>query len=156
MASFVRVSKEDTTINIPVKREVILAAGATQTPQILELSGIGDSNLLRSYGIETIVDNKSVGEDLQDHGIVSFGYEVANRLPSGDMAQNPEVAAAAMVAYQKNGFGPLRTVPIVSAFLPCLDFPPEEREQLLQKIGGFDSREISPRRGRSMKRCSSC
>ncbi|KFZ07713.1 hypothetical protein V502_09819 [Pseudogymnoascus sp. VKM F-4520 (FW-2644)] len=144
VATAVQVRKDDNTIKIPVKKEVILAAGATHTPHILELSGIGNADLLRSYGIEPVVDNPGVGENLQDHGIVSFGYEVADGLPSGDMARDPVVAAAAMAACQKDGSGPLGMVPLVSAFMPCLDFPPDERAQLLQKLDIHNGGEISP------------
>ncbi|KAL2871171.1 GMC family oxidoreductase [Aspergillus lucknowensis] len=114
--------------------EVILAAGATQTPQILEMSGIGNTERLRSLNILDLVDLPGVGENLQDHGFVSFSYEVADGLPSGDMARDPEIAAAAMAAYKKDGSGPLGTVPMVSAFMPCIDFPEAEREQLIDRI----------------------
>ncbi|KAL4965816.1 GMC family oxidoreductase [Aspergillus stella-maris] len=133
-ATGVRFTKDNQTYTIAATREVILAAGATQTPQILELSGIGSASILRSHGIEPFVNLPGVGENLQDHGIVAFGYEVANGLPSGDMARDPAVAAAAMAAYQKNGSGPLGMVGLVSAFMPCLDFPEHDRQQFLQKI----------------------
>lgn len=136
VATAVQASKDGKTYKIAVTRDVILAAGATQTPQLLELSGIRDADLLLAHSIDVLVDNKGVGENLQDHGIIAFGYEVADRIPSGDMARNPEVAAAAMAAYQKDGSGPLGMVPLVSAFLPCPDFPPEQRAQLLHQIEG--------------------
>ncbi|KAL2845275.1 GMC oxidoreductase-domain-containing protein [Aspergillus pseudoustus] len=44
------------------------------------------------------------------------------------MARDPAVAAAAMAAYQKDGSGPLGMVGLVSAFMPCVDFPESERE----------------------------
>lgn len=47
--------------------EVILSAGAIQTPQILQLSGIGDAQKLRKLGIGVQVDAPEVGENLQDH-----------------------------------------------------------------------------------------
>ena len=47
--------------------EVILCAGAIQSPQILQLSGIGSAKLLQRYGIEVIADSPEVGENLQDH-----------------------------------------------------------------------------------------
>ena len=47
--------------------EVILAAGAINSPQIMQRSGIGDGALLRSCGITPIVERKGVGENLQDH-----------------------------------------------------------------------------------------
>ena len=48
-------------------REVILCAGSVQSPQLLELSGIGNPDLLRVAGIDLKVDNPSVGENLQEH-----------------------------------------------------------------------------------------
>ena len=50
-----------------VAKEVILAAGALHTPQLLELSGIGDSRILSSFGIDTMVDLPGVGANYQDH-----------------------------------------------------------------------------------------
>jgi choline dehydrogenase-like flavoprotein len=111
-----------------------LAAGTTQTPQILELSGIGRSSVLQAHGITPIIDHAGVGENLQDHGIAPLGYEVADGLPSRDMARDPEVAAAAMAAYQKDGSGSLGMVPLTSAFMPCVDLGQPELEEILQKI----------------------
>ncbi|MDP1630815.1 MAG: GMC family oxidoreductase N-terminal domain-containing protein [Caulobacter sp.] len=47
--------------------EVVLAAGAVGTPQLLELSGVGDGARLSGLGIETAVHRPGVGENLQDH-----------------------------------------------------------------------------------------
>ena len=47
--------------------EVILAGGAINTPQLLQLSGVGNAEYLRSIGIEPVVDLPGVGENLQDH-----------------------------------------------------------------------------------------
>lgn len=47
--------------------EVILAGGAINTPQLLQLSGVGDAGHLRSLGIEPVVNLPGVGENLQDH-----------------------------------------------------------------------------------------
>lgn len=52
---------------IEAKREVILAAGAINSPQILMLSGIGDAEALGTQGIHPIADRKAVGQNLQDH-----------------------------------------------------------------------------------------
>jgi choline dehydrogenase-like flavoprotein len=134
VATGVQFCKEKRTYTVPATKEVILAAGATQTPQILELSGIGSADLLRSHGIIPIIDNPNVGENLQDHGLVCFGYEVADGMPSGDMARDPAVAAAAMEAYKKDGSGPLGMVPLVSGFMPCVNLSTAERHQLLATI----------------------
>jgi choline dehydrogenase len=48
-------------------REVLLAAGAVNSPQILMLSGIGNADHLRSHGIDPVVDLPEVGRNLQDH-----------------------------------------------------------------------------------------
>ncbi|KAJ5660037.1 CAZyme family AA3 [Penicillium longicatenatum] len=134
VATGVQLIKDLKTFTIKANKEVILAAGTIQSPQILELSGIGDAKILQSHGMTTVIDNPSVGENLQDHGLVSFGYEVADGMPSGDMVREPAVAAAAMAAYQKDGSGPLGCLPFVSAFMPCVDFSQDERAQLMQRI----------------------
>jgi len=48
------------------RREVILAAGAIQTPALLQLSGIGDASVLGPIGIKTLTDIKTVGRNLQE------------------------------------------------------------------------------------------
>jgi len=58
------------------RREVILSAGAIQSPQILMLSGIGDGNELRKFGIEVVRHLPGVGRNLQDHPDFVFGYQV--------------------------------------------------------------------------------
>jgi choline dehydrogenase len=54
-------------IAVRVRREVILAAGAAQSPQVLKLSGIGPAAELRRHGIPVVLDHPDVGENLQDH-----------------------------------------------------------------------------------------
>ena len=49
------------------KREVILAAGTLHTPQLLQVSGIGEASLLESINVETVVDLPAVGYNLHDH-----------------------------------------------------------------------------------------
>ncbi|MCB1969557.1 MAG: GMC family oxidoreductase N-terminal domain-containing protein [Geminicoccaceae bacterium] len=63
---------------ITVRTEVILCAGAVNSPQILQLSGIGDAGLLRRHGIDVVVDAPAVGRNLQDHLGFDYIYE-ANR-----------------------------------------------------------------------------
>jgi choline dehydrogenase len=54
--------------------EVILAAGAIHTAQLLQLSGIGPSALLESLGVEVVVDLPGVGQNFQDHWGVTCYY----------------------------------------------------------------------------------
>ena len=58
------------------RREVILSGGAINSPQLLMLSGIGPADHLRDVGIDTLVDAKAVGRNLQDHIAVSYFYKV--------------------------------------------------------------------------------
>ncbi len=63
---------------IKARREIILAAGAIQSPQLLELSGIGDGRRLRDLGVEVIADRPTVGENLQDHYISRGSWRLQN------------------------------------------------------------------------------
>jgi choline dehydrogenase len=54
---------------IRVNKEVILSAGAFDSPKLLLLSGIGNAEHLRALGIPVVVDLPGVGQNLQDHPI---------------------------------------------------------------------------------------
>lgn len=62
------------THRVRAKREVILSAGAIQTPQLLQVSGIGPGALLQQYGIPVVHDLPGVGENLMDHVQVGRKY----------------------------------------------------------------------------------
>jgi choline dehydrogenase-like flavoprotein len=57
------------------EREVIVCAGAFNSPQLLMLSGIGPADHLREHGIEPLVDSPHVGSHYQDHPLVTITYE---------------------------------------------------------------------------------
>jgi choline dehydrogenase len=59
-------SNSSVAINVKARREIIMAAGAHNTPQTLQLSGIGPKQLLSSLGIKTVVDLPGVGMNFQD------------------------------------------------------------------------------------------
>ena len=66
------------------RREVILAGGAINSPQLLQLSGIGPGELLREHGIAVVADLPGVGENLQDHYVMAVTY----RLKPGTVSVN--------------------------------------------------------------------
>ncbi|CAG9987339.1 unnamed protein product [Clonostachys byssicola] len=102
--------------------EVILAAGSLMTPQILELSGIGDRSLLESHGVPVIVHNPSVGENLQDHPIACQSFEVNPDTPSSDVLRDPAIFQALLQKYTtSNGAGPLGQSNISVALMPPTD-----------------------------------
>ena len=61
-------------------REVILAGGSVNSPQLLQLSGIGPAELLRAHGIEVLHDSSAVGRNLQDH--LCFDHVYRSKMPS--------------------------------------------------------------------------
>ena len=61
---YVRGSTEHT---VKARREVILSAGAINSPQILQLSGIGPANLLNRFDVPVVADIQGVGRNMQDH-----------------------------------------------------------------------------------------
>src|SRR5262249_27511409 len=68
------------TRRVRVAREVILAAGAVDSPKLLQLSGIGRADHLRALGIPVVVDLAGVGDNLQDH-ILGAGVAYQARRP---------------------------------------------------------------------------
>ncbi|KAJ7674067.1 alcohol oxidase [Mycena polygramma] len=82
------------------RREVIIAAGAIQTPQLLQLSGIGDSALLGPLGIKTQIDLKTVGKNLQEQTMNSLGANSNGFDPDGN---GPSDAIAFPNIYQLFG-----------------------------------------------------
>jgi len=63
-------------IEIPVRKEIILSAGAYATPHLLLKSGIGPKEELEAAGVKTVVDLPGVGKDLQDHPMLPMKYRL--------------------------------------------------------------------------------
>src|SRR5207253_1789517 len=70
-------------------REVILSAGALQSPQLLQLSGVGPEDLLRGLGIAVIADAPEVGRNLQDHYQARMIVRLKQRISLNDQVRNP-------------------------------------------------------------------
>lgn len=66
--------------------EVILSGGAINSPQLLELSGVGDGEILRRFGIPVIADSPAVGRGLQDHLAVNYYYRSRVRTLNNELA----------------------------------------------------------------------
>ena len=113
---------------IRAQKEVILAAGALQSPKLLELSGIGAQEILETYNLSTFINNPYVGENLQDHVMAGISFEVKDDIKTGDdlLRQNPEAIQSAMTAYQMTKTGPLCSGGVNSyAFMPLIEFTTE-------------------------------
>jgi choline dehydrogenase len=68
--------------------EVILAGGAFNSPQLLQLSGVGPADLLRTHGINVIADIPGVGSDLQDHLQVRMQFRCTQPITANDVINN--------------------------------------------------------------------
>ncbi|HET8816067.1 MAG TPA: GMC oxidoreductase, partial [Pseudidiomarina sp.] len=66
-AQGIKVRQGKTTFDLMATREVLLSAGAFNSPQLLMLSGVGPIEHLRSHGIEVVADRAEVGANLQEH-----------------------------------------------------------------------------------------
>ncbi len=77
-ATGVAYDQKGTARRVRAAREVILSAGAVQSPQILEASGIGRPELLRGHGIEVRHELTGVGENYRDHYMVRMVWRVKN------------------------------------------------------------------------------
>jgi choline dehydrogenase len=73
-ATGVVVKQNGSARTFTANREVILAAGAVDTPKLLQLSGVGDKALLAQHRIPLVHELPAVGQNLQDHLCVSFYY----------------------------------------------------------------------------------
>lgn len=58
---------------VKANREVIVSGGVINSPQILELSGIGSPSVFQKADIDALVDNPNVGENLNDHAATGVG-----------------------------------------------------------------------------------
>ncbi|CUA70878.1 Oxygen-dependent choline dehydrogenase [Rhizoctonia solani] len=83
-----------TTYTVNARKEVILSAGSLQSPQLLELSGIGNSTILRQFGITPLVNLPGVGENLQDHVFIPTSYELKPGKTTFDILRNNATYAA--------------------------------------------------------------
>jgi len=87
-----------TIYTVSAKREIILSAGAFQSPQLLELSGIGNMTLLKSLGISPLIDLPGVGENLQDHASLAQMFQVQPGVVTWDQLRINQTFAAAAAA----------------------------------------------------------
>ncbi|QFT33516.1 Alcohol dehydrogenase [acceptor] [Labrenzia sp. THAF82] len=88
------------------RREVILAAGAIGSPQLLQVSGVGPGNLLREFGIPIIQANDNVGGNLQDHLSTKFTFRAKE--PTLNAVLRPAIGRTlAAIQYALTRKGPL-------------------------------------------------
>jgi choline dehydrogenase len=89
------------------RREILLSSGAYNSPQLLQLSGVGPAELLKQHGIDIVLDAPGVGNDLQDHLQVRLVTRCSQPVTLNDILNHPVrrvMAGARYAAFRK---GPL-------------------------------------------------
>lgn len=105
-ATAVRVRCGQKIHTITAKREIIIAAGAVDSPKLLQLSGIADRDLMAKYNISLVHHAPAVGKNMQDHLCVSYYYR-ANISTLNDELGTLFGQAKAALKYAFNRSGPL-------------------------------------------------
>ncbi|KAL4251315.1 GMC oxidoreductase family protein [Abortiporus biennis] len=121
-------------------REVIVAAGSYQTPQLLELSGIGNPKVLNKFGIPVVVDLPGVGENLrtcpsnltEDHPCVPIIREVNSDTQTRDILQDPAVSAEQLRLYEQEKKGMFSSTHMGIAMVPLPSMVPKTEILALQ------------------------
>jgi choline dehydrogenase len=89
------------------RKEILVSSGAYNSPQLLQLSGVGPADLLRKHGIDVVLDAPGVGQDLQDHLQVRIVTRCTQKITLNDIINHPVrrvLAGARYAAFRK---GPL-------------------------------------------------
>lgn len=107
----VQVSVNGSSQQISATREVIMCSGAIGTPQILQLSGIGDPSLLKEQGIEVTHRLEGVGKNLQDHLQLRTIYKIEGAKTLNTMASNLFGKAMIGLEYVLKRTGPMSMAP---------------------------------------------
>lgn len=99
--------KEGSLRTARARREILVSSGAYNSPQLLQLSGVGPAELLKKHGIDVVLDAAGVGHDLQDHMQVRVVMRCSQPITLNDVVNHPLrriMAGARYAAFRK---GPL-------------------------------------------------
>ncbi|KAH7078872.1 hypothetical protein BKA63DRAFT_252912 [Paraphoma chrysanthemicola] len=108
---------DGSTHTVKVNKEVIVCGGSINSPQILELSGIGSPDVLQKAGVDVIVPNDGVGDNLNDHTATAIMVGVKDEYPTAEaLKRNPDIMQQAMEAYIKHKAGPFAAPPTTTGF----------------------------------------
>ena len=96
-------------------REIILSGGSINSPQLLELSGIGQADRLRDLGIEVVQDSPGVGENLQDHFIIRMTWRSTQPITLNETSRGlPLVGEVIKYAVARKGLLSLPAASVVA------------------------------------------
>ncbi len=125
----VALRRDGQALEVRATREVIVAAGAIHSPQLLQCSGIGDGAHLQSLGVPLRVHAPEVGHNLQDHLQARLRYTLSRPWSLNDLYHRRWCTAKEVTAYALTRRGRLAQAPIrAGAF--CRSAPYESRPDL--------------------------
>ena len=112
------VKQKNKSIRYLTTKEIILCGGAINSPQILELSGIGNRDILEEKGISVIHELKGVGENLRDHIAPRIVYKITKPgIAYNDKARGLNLLKQiANYVFKRDGFLTLPSAPVVGFF----------------------------------------
>lgn len=88
-AAGVEFRRGEMLVKARARREVVLSAGPLVSPQLLELSGIGNSEILRKHGVSVVQHLPGVGENLRDHPNSRISFECSKPITINDVLRSP-------------------------------------------------------------------
>ncbi|KAG4420213.1 hypothetical protein IFR04_006689 [Cadophora malorum] len=136
-------------IVVKAKKEIILAAGAIHTPQILQLSGVGPREVLKAANVSLMLDLPGVGSNFQDHSWFAVGYNFTTPvLPNrASLLHDKAFAAWALELWEVNRTGPYSIAQGGGAALAQVGLPviaPDAYSSIASEIEGLDAASILP------------
>ncbi|MDB5617512.1 choline dehydrogenase [Tardiphaga sp.] len=103
----VEYKQHGVTHAVHARREVLVCSGAFNSPQLLQLSGVGPAELLKQHGINVVMDAPGVGHDLQDHMQVRMVMRCAQKITLNDIVNHPLRKTIMALRYAAFRTGPL-------------------------------------------------
>jgi choline dehydrogenase len=147
-ADAVEYRREGVLKTARARKEVLVCGGAFNSPQLLQLSGIGPAELLRRHGIDVVLDAPGVGHDLQDHMQVRVVMRCSQPITLNDVVNNPFRRMWTGMRYAAFRTGPLtiaagtsgafvRTNPRLSTPDVQIHFLPFSTDKMGEKLHSF-------------------
>ena len=130
------------------RKEVLVSGGAFNSPQLLQLSGVGPAELLSQHGIDVVLDAPGVGSDLQDHLQVRVVMRCSQAITLNDIVNNPVRKMMTGLRYFAFRTGPLtiaagtsgaffRTNPRLASPDVQIHFLPFSTDKMGEKLHSF-------------------
>jgi len=105
VATGVTYKRKGKLISVTAAKEVILTAGALRSPQLLQISGVGERQHLEGLGIDVVTDLPGVGENLHDHPTLKIQYDLCEPISMAGIGLLKQAQIGLQWFTQKKGIG---------------------------------------------------